>query len=148
MKERGSLRMSKSRIMKLRENYIPCEVYENEEIYPIGIFKLNISRIKEHIKTGKLNVRKEEINVTEWFKTHPNGVINEDHINSVNIAKPVVQAEIRPGMFTIIDGNHRMEKAYRNNIKHVQSYKLTGEQLVDYFIEGYETFVEYWNSKL
>jgi hypothetical protein len=41
-----------------------------------------------------------------------------------------------------------MEKAYRNKVEFVKSYKLKGEQLVPYFLEvrGYEAFVEYWNA--
>lgn len=68
----------------------------------------------------------------------------------VDINKPVLQAEIRPGMFEIIDGNHPMEKAYRENIEFINSYKLKGEQLLAFFTDkrGYEAFVKYWNSKL
>lgn len=53
-------------------------------------------------------------------------------------------------MFEVIDGNHRMELAYRQDLKYVQSHKLKGEQLLPYFadIRGYRAFVEYWNSKL
>lgn len=81
---------------------------------------------------------------------HFHGLIDENHLPKVDITKPVIQAEIRPGRYEIIDGNHRLEKAYRDNIETINSYKLKGEQLVKYFIEtrGYEAFVEYWNSKL
>lgn len=53
-------------------------------------------------------------------------------------------------MFEIIDGNHRMEKAYRENVEFINSYKLKGEQLLIFFIDKrrYEAFVKYWNSKL
>ena len=72
------------------------------------------------------------------------------HLPTVDVSKPVIQAEIRPGMFSIIDGNHRMEQAYREGVEYVDSFKLKGAQLVPYFIDvrGYEAFVEYWNSKL
>lgn len=130
--------------------YTPLATNDGDEIYPNGIFKFNISRILEHIATGKLRAMKAPINVIEWFKTHSGGSINEDHLPVVDITKPVLQAEIRPGMFEIIDGNHRMEKAYRDKFEFVNSYKLKGEQLLPFFVDkrGYDAFVEYWNSKL
>jgi len=69
---------------------------------------------------------------------------------SVDLNKTVLQAEIRAGTYNIIDGNHRMEKARREGVEWIDSYKIKGEQLVPYFIKkkGYEAFVEYWNSKL
>jgi hypothetical protein len=50
----------------------------------------------------------------------------------------------------IVDGNHRLEWAYRDGVEWVNSFKLRGEQLLPYFVDvrGYEAFVEYWNSKL
>jgi hypothetical protein len=68
----------------------------------------------------------------------------------VDVTKAIIQAEIRSGMFSIIDGNHRIEKAFRDGILFIYSYKLRGEQLIPYFmkLEGYEAFVDYWNSKL
>jgi hypothetical protein len=66
------------------------------------------------------------------------------------VTKTILQAEVSPGMFTIIDGNHRIEKAFRDGMLYIHSYKLRGEQLIPYFmkVEGYEAFVVYWNSKL
>lgn len=142
--------MNKSRKLKLIKNYVPCKAIENEEIYRNGIFNFNISRIIEHIMNGKLDAEREDINTIDWCKMHFHGSIDENHLPSVDITKPVIQAEIRPGIYELIDGHHRLEKAYRNNIKTINSYKLKGEQLVEYFtdIRGYEAFIEYWNSKL
>ncbi|MGO1368834.1 MAG: ParB N-terminal domain-containing protein [Senegalia sp. (in: firmicutes)] len=142
--------MNNSRKINTVINYVPCKVIENEEIYQNGIFHFNISRILEHIISGKIEVEKEEINVSDWYKTHFNGLIDEEHLYTVDTTKPVIQAEISPNRYVIIDGNHRLEKAYRNNIKTIDSYKLKVDQLLEYFtdIRGYESFVEYWNSKI
>ncbi|AHF08456.1 hypothetical protein [Desulfitobacterium metallireducens] len=104
----------------------------------------------EHIITGKLDAEKELVNIPEWFEMHNYNVVNEDHLPSADITKPVIQAEIRPGIFQIIDGNHRVEKAYRDKVDYIKSYKLKGEQLIAYFIDvrGCKAFIEYWNSKL
>ncbi len=142
--------MHNSRKIKLDENYIPLPAHQGDEIYPNGIFNFNISRILEYIGEGKLDAEEERIAVRDWFKTHIRGSVNEDHLAMVDVTKPVLQAEIRPGIFEIIDGNHRMEKAYRDKIEFVNSFKLKGEQLLAFFVDkrGYEAFVEYWNSKL
>lgn len=143
--------MNNSRKLKIVKNYEPCLAFENEEIFRNGIFHFNISRIIDHISSGKLNVEREEIDIGDWYRTHNfHGSINEGHLPLVDVTKPVIQAEIRPERYEIIDGNHRLEKAYRNNICVFDSYKLKGEQLVEYFIDisGYLAFVDYWNSKL
>ncbi|WP_062105435.1 hypothetical protein [Bacillus niameyensis] len=143
--------MSQSRMMHVKKLYEPCPVKENDEIFRNGVFHFNISRILEDIHSGKLVVDKEYIDINEWFKWHGHhSSLNEDHLSTVNIDSIIVQAEISPGIFSIIDGNHRMEKAFRLGNPSIYSYKLRREQLIPYFIteKGYQAFVEYWNSKL
>jgi hypothetical protein len=134
----------------LDSNYIPLPAHKGDEIYPNGIFNFSISRIYEDISSGKLCAEKEQINISEWFKSHFRKSVNEEHLPNVNINNPVIKAEIRPERFEIIDGNHRMERAYREGVEFINSYKLKGEQLLSYFADesGYKAFVEYWNSKL
>ena len=136
--------------MELNTIY-PCPAVENDELYPNGIFVFNISTIIEHIKSGQLTVKQEDILVKDWYKTHFTSTsLNEDYLKTITLGKPIIQAEISPGRFNIIDGNHRLEKAYREKVEYIKSYKLMGEQLVDYFIDskGYQSFVSYWNSKI
>ena len=143
--------MKKERTLKLNKDFIPCDVFENEEIYPNGIFHFNISRILEHIISGQLIVELEDICVPDWYKSHYTGNdFNEEHLKTVSLEKPVIQAEISPGNYNIIDGNHRLEKAHREKASTVKSYKLKAEQLIPYFItvRGYQAFVGYWNDKL
>jgi hypothetical protein len=40
--------MKKERKLRLNKNFHPCEVNENEELCPNGIFVFNISRIILH----------------------------------------------------------------------------------------------------
>jgi hypothetical protein len=142
------VKLNNNRELRYIENYIPASASDNDEVFPNGIFHFNITRIFYNINTLRLEADTELIDVAKWFKTHIRGSVNEEHLPSVDVSEPVLQAEIRPGMFNIIDGKHRMEKAYRNKVEFVKSYKLKGEQLVPYFLEvrGYEAFVEYWNA--
>lgn len=141
------------RALKLIKNYIPKQPASDEiEIYPNGIFQFFISKILEDIEYGIFTPKMERIDIAKWRKTH---IINSEsldqvHLQRVNTKQPIIQAEIRIGQFEIIDGNHRIEKAYRDGKKSINSYKIYGEELVPYFYtqEGYECFVTYWNSKL
>ncbi len=57
---------------------------------------------------------------------------NEVHLPSVDLTKPVIIAEILPGRYNVIDGNHRMEKARRLWLKMVPAYKIAPEQHIQF----------------
>jgi len=86
--------------------------------------------------------------VGDFFKEFSR--INESHMDSVVMKDPVILAEIAPGRYNLIDGNHRMEKARRLGIKKMPAYKLKAEQHIRFLTDkkAYEAFVEYWNRKL
>jgi hypothetical protein len=138
-----------SRKLKCNKHFVPCEASENEEIFRLGIFEFNISRILEHIQNGILIAEEEEIKVEKWLKQHCTNAIKESHLPMVDVFRSVIQAEISPGRFEIIDGNHRLEKAHRDQICVIPSFKVRMEQLVNYFTNktAYYKFVDYWNSK-
>ncbi|WP_245843816.1 hypothetical protein [Oceanobacillus rekensis] len=142
--------MNKNRKFKMNIDYKPLPVNERDEIFRNGIFLFNISRIMEHINKGDLDVEEEQIDINEWFKTHWHTSVNEDHLPTVDITQPTLQAEISPNIHVIIDGNHRIEKAFRDGVSCIHSYKMSGEQLVAYLkdVRGYEAYIKYWNSKL
>jgi len=143
--------MTKDRTLKLIKDYTPCPALENDELFPNGIFVFNISKIIEHIASGQLVVKQEDICVKDWYNSHfTAGYLNEKYLKTVTLGIPVILGEISPGKYNIIDGNHRLEKAYREKVEYIKSYKLKGEQLIDYFINsrGYQSFVPYWNSKI
>ena len=138
------------RHMKPDPNFVPCEVRDNDEIFPNGFFKFNITRMLEDIESGHLVPIKAQINVEEWLRNHGEGVINEEHMPNVRLGSPVIQAEICNGRFNIIDGNHRMTKAHREGVPTIASYKLLGPQIASYLIseDRYKSFISYWNDKL
>lgn len=74
-----------------------------------------------------MSAKEEVIDVVKWFKRHCKGHLNEEYLSSVILSQPVIQAEISPGCFVIIDGNHRMEKALKEDVAFVNSCKLYGE---------------------
>ena len=134
--------------LKIDDDFTPWPVAEEDELYRNGIFVFNITRIMEYIQKNPDKYQTAEVDVSEFFREHSR--INESHVESVDVSKPVILAEIAPGRYNLIDGNHRMEKARRLGIDKVQAYRLNVNQHLQ-FLTGktaYEAYVGYWNSKL
>ncbi|MGN8769941.1 hypothetical protein ACTNDP_10400 [Paenibacillus barengoltzii] len=127
-------------------NYSPIESFENEELYRHGIFEWNIPRIIKYIAKNECNILHSVIAVEKEF---PSGSLNPSHVDSVDLSIPIIQAEIIPGTFIVIDGHHRIAKARKNRVPQLKSYKLTVAQHILFFtsMKSYIAFVEYWNSK-
>ena len=143
---------TKNRKIKLNKKFTPIS-RTAEEQYHNGVFlKFNITAIIEDITSKKLIVDSKRIHIKNWFKEHPieYGVINQEHLHSVDLSVPVIQAEIRINKYEIIDGNHRMQKAFDDGRTYVNSYRVTGEQLANYLMskEQYESYIRYWNEKV
>lgn len=143
---------AKNRKIKLNKKFEPVS-RTAEEQYHNGVFlKFNISAIIEDIASKKLIADTTRIHIKNWFKEHPieYGVINKEHLPSVDISVPIIQAEIRINKYEIIDGNHRMQKAFDDGRTYINSYRITGEQLANYLMskEQYESYVRYWNEKV
>ena len=76
--------------------------------------------------------------------------INEEYVQSVDVNKPVILAEIAPSRYNLIDGNHRVEKARRKGIKTLPCYKISVDQHLPFLTDkgAYESYIHYWNSKI
>lgn len=85
-----------------------------------------------------------------YFRANGFSKINESHLGTVDISKPVILAEIAPDRYNIIDGNHSMEKAKMSGEKYLPAYKLTVGHHINFLIdiEAYLEYVKYWNRKL
>ncbi len=134
--------------MKVDNNFTPCPVTDGDELYPNGIFVFNITRMLEYIKKNPNDSKLEEIKVSDIRNGFSS--ITESHLNSIDVSRPVIIAEIAPGKYNLIDGNHRVEKAYRTSIENVLAYRLNVEQHMKFLTckKAYISYVEYWNSKL
>lgn len=135
-----------NRKLKINKNFEPCPVDDEDEMYPNGIFVFNITKMAEFIQNQ--NIACEEVFVRDF--SVGSSKFNEDHLPSVDVTRPVIVAEISPGRFNVIDGNHRMEKARRMGIEKVAAYKLSPEQHLQFLTteKGYMAYIEYWNDKL
>lgn len=134
--------------LKIDNDFTPCPVADGDELFPNGIFVFNITKIFEYIEKNPDSVTLEEVAVSDFPKAFSS--INDPHVDSVEISKPVILAEIFPGRYNLIDGHHRVEKARRTGIKSVRAHKLNVHQHMRFLIdkEAYVAYVGYWNSKL
>ena len=133
--------------LKADAGFTPCPVHDGDELFPNGIFEFNVTRILEHIENTPSDVDLVEIAVSDFCSEFSS--LDESHVDSVDISRPVVLAEISPGNYNLIDGHHRMAKARRLGIDRMQAYRLTVLQHIAFLtsVKAYLSYVEYWNNK-
>ncbi len=136
------------KILEIDNEFTPCPADDGDELFPNGYFVFNVTRIIEYIRDNPDDIALEEVAVEHFHGEF--STINESNMDTVEISRPVILAEIAPGRYNLIDGNHRMEKARRMGIESMLSYKLNVEQHIRFLTsrKAYVAYVEYWNSKL
>jgi hypothetical protein len=134
--------------LSLDKNFKPCPSAEGDELFPNGIFVFNISSMHDYIQDYPDLFYPEDIAVKDINTV--SSIINEEHLDSVDVTKPVILAEIAPGRYNLIDGHHRVRKAARDNIDTIKVYRLKASQHIHFLTsrKGYEKYVEYWNDKI
>ena len=135
-------------MLKLNKDFSPFPVAVGDEIFRNGIFHFNITKMLEYIKQNLYNIPLEEVAVKNFPREFSS--INESHMDSVVLSEPVILAEISPGNYNLIDGNHRMEKARRMGLEKVMAYELNVNQHINFLTEkeSYNRYIDYWNDKL
>ena len=135
-------------MLKVNNDFTPCPVATGDELFPNGIFVFNITKILEYVQKNPDGITLDEVAVNNFFEGFSS--INESDMYSIEISRPVIMAEISPGQYNLIDGNHRMEKPRRMGIKSMLAYRLNVEQHMRFLTskKAYVAYIEYWNSKL
>jgi hypothetical protein len=113
-----------------------------------GISRFNITKILEYICENPEIFVPESISVKAIYREYSD--INESHLYSVDLAKPIILAEISPERYNVIDGNHRLEKAHRQGVETLMAYRIKAEQHIKFLVNrvAYEKYIEYWNGKI
>jgi len=127
-------------------NTLPKE--KADGFYRSGIFEFNVTKLLIFIKANPEIFHPEKVPV-KFARTFPPSSLDESTIQTANLAEPIILAEIYPERFNIIDGNHRLEKAYRDGAKSILAYKEHAEQHIAFLtsVSAYVEYIEYWNSK-
>ncbi len=147
----GDDKMPKTRnpfMMFADKGYKPVNIDRDDEYFPNGIFVFNITKMLRYIESNKDEVKCEDIDVHKY--RDEKFCIDEAYLEFSDLSKPVILAEICPGIYNLIDGHHRIEKAYRLGIEKISSYKLKPAQHLLFLTteQAYVRYIEYWNSKI
>jgi hypothetical protein len=142
------MKKKKSRLLSADKNYVPASENEGDELYPNGIFVFNITKMIEYIRIHQDEIPMESIEIRTC--TRSLSKLDEITIDKADITIPLILAEISPGRYNVIDGNHRLEKAHRMGVDHMTAYKLKPEQHMSFLtsLKAYHIYIEYWNSKV
>lgn len=117
-------------LLKFDKKFTPYPTDDEDELFQNGIFVFNISRMIEYIQDNPGLFTPEVVALKDVYSTSPH--INETHLDSVDVSKPVILAEIAPDRFNLIDGHHRAEKAIRQKIETIKAYRLKTPQHIQF----------------
>lgn len=134
--------------LKYDESFIPCPVSEDDELFRNGIFEFNITCMIRYLEHENAAIAVTEFDVDNYYRGFSS--LNESHIDSANLDKPVIVAEISPGNYNLIDGNHRAEKARRNGVFILPCFRVDATQHIHFLTsrQAYVEYIEYWNEKV
>jgi hypothetical protein len=84
------------------------------------------------------------------FPNYGGSHLDEEAVRMADLSRPILLAEIAPGLFNVIDGNHRFARARCDGVQAVPSRRVRCPDHVPFLTSAwtYEKYVEYWNSKL
>jgi hypothetical protein len=111
------------------------------EIFTFGKWRYNIDWVKEHIKNGNVPYREEKVNIVPWAEQmlglsrkrpehKPASMmmrIDYSHVDKITkerLDDPIFIVELNIGSI-IIDGNHRVAKAYMDGIDELPAIVFT-----------------------
>ena len=135
--------------LKLDQEFQPCTAEPGDELYPNGIFEFNITRLLAFVSDHSERFPIESVELSD-IPDHGGGGLDEAAIDAVDLSRPILLAEIAPGHFNLIDGHHRIAKARREALSSIAAHRVRCPDHLAFLTStrAYETYVEYWNSKL
>lgn len=135
--------------LKLDKTFQSCPAEPGDEFYPNGIFEFNITRLFAFMETdvGRFPIERIEI---DGIPNYGDRNLDEETIDTADLLQPIILAEISPGLFSLIDGHHRVAKARRVGVRALPAHRVACPHHVQFLTSAraYERYVEYWNEKL
>lgn len=134
--------------LKLDKAFEPCPVEPGDEFYPNGIFEFNITRLLAFVAAHVDRFPIERVEVDD-IPNYGSDNLDEDAIGTADLLRPILLAEISPGLFNLIDGHHRVAKARREGVGTLPAHRVACPHHVQFLTStpAYERYVEYWNGK-
>lgn len=150
-----------SRKLIIPDNFEPRLPDDYDETFLNGYFHFNIEKLLPYVAEHKNELLQVSVVVSDWCKE--NGP-DDEYIELADLTRPIILAEIAPDRldfypdidpanwmargYSLIDGHHRIEKAYRYGMEQLQAYILPMEHHVGFIFKGYKEYANYWNGKL
>ena len=137
------------RLLKLNKKFEPLKRDDGDEFFANGIFEFNITKLLAHIESKPEIYTVEQVCVRSIIDYKAKS-LDEETVRDANLSNPILLAEISPGRFNVIDGNHRMERARRDQVEKILAKRVLADQHMPFLtsMKAYETYVEFWNSKI
>jgi len=128
----------------------PCPTEPGDELFPNGIFEFNITRLLGFSAAHPERFPIEAVELTAVSKYGSVDGLDEATVQAADVSQPILLAEIAPGIYNVIDGHHRVAKARRQLARTIAAHRVRCPDHIPFLTSAraYETYVEYWNSKL
>lgn len=136
--------------LKLNRQFQPCTPEPGDELYLNGIFEFNITRLLAFVEAQPQQCAPESVDLAEIAQHGDDSHLDQDAIAAADLSRPILLAEISPGLYNVIDGNHRLAKARREAARTILARRIRCPQHVSFLtsMTAYEAYVEYWNSNV
>lgn len=136
--------------LKLSSSFAPCPLEQGEESFRNGIFEFNITQMTAFIEANPDRFPRETVAVASVPNYGGDEHLDHSTIASADLSRPVLFAEISPGRFNMIDGNHRLARARRDGVTTLPAYRIHSPHHVAFLtsVLAYQSYVEYWNGKI
>lgn len=139
-----------NRKLKLEKGFKPLPVDEGDEHFANGIFDFNVTKMLAFIASHPEKFSVEQFDLSTLADYGTGDRLDQETIRSANLSNPIILAEISPGRFNVIDGNHRVERARRDGLKMIPARRICADQHFVFLTsaKAYEAYVRYWNDKV
>ena len=101
-------------------SFQPCPVEVDDEFFANGIFEFNITRMTAFIDARPDQFQIDSIAIADIPDFGDSG-LTEAAVRAADLSRPVLLAEIAPGRYNLIDGNHRVARARRDGVPVIPS---------------------------
>lgn len=140
--------MEFSKKLQVSKRFSPCSIDPGDELYANGVFEFNITKMTAFILNNPDQFCHEVVEVAA-LSDFSSG-LDPTTVEKADISVPIILAEIAPGRFNVLDGNHRLKKARLYGVKKIFVFKVCPQVHCQFLTstDAYASYVSYWNEKV
>jgi len=111
--------------LRLDRRFCPCPIEPGDEFFANGIFEFNITRLFDFLQAHPKRFPIEAVELANIPSFVDVSYLNKATVDTADVFKPVLLAEISPGRYNLIDGQHRVARARRENLVQIAAYRVS-----------------------